>query len=34
MQAHPVGKRILEEKPRITDDTFYSLANLPEGTFG
>lgn len=34
MESHPVGRRILQDKPRITDDIFNSLSALPEGTFG
>ncbi|PNW84693.1 hypothetical protein CHLRE_03g154850v5 [Chlamydomonas reinhardtii] len=34
MRAHPVGRQILEERPRITDDTLDACRAMPPGTFG
>jgi ubiquinone biosynthesis protein COQ4 len=36
MMAHPTGKRILIEKPRVTPETFKieELLKLNENTFG
>jgi hypothetical protein len=34
MSTHETGIRILQEKPRITDDIYKGLGELKEGTFG
>ncbi|KAG2490359.1 hypothetical protein HYH03_011161 [Edaphochlamys debaryana] len=34
MKRDPVGRRILEERPRVTDETMASSAGHPPGTFG
>jgi len=34
MIENPVGKTILMEKPRISDELLFSLAELPENTLG
>ena len=36
MQADPVGKQILSDQPRVTDETWPidQLLTLPENTFG
>lgn len=34
MEEHETGRRILKEKPRITDEVYRGLGLLEDGTFG
>lgn len=34
MEADETGRLILEQKPRITDEVFEEMGNLPDNTFG